>query len=350
MQRNHIRTLAVAALAVGGFAFVPTTRAADDAGTAAQNAANNTSNAAQNAADKTSDAAQNAADKTSNAAQNAADKTSNAAQNAGDKTSEAAQRTTNNATDNSTNRDQAKDAKDIRETLKDVTEAAVKKGTFDDLSERIAAPDRQRIGKFADQKFDDLDGRADEFLKDWKAKYNEDFDIDKANEIYNDQMVSISEMNPAEARTAGEKIKEGAKDAGEAIKDASKSAVGKESATDAEKKDLDRPTATATIAASHGLPEVKVNLVSEFPDQWKIDLPDTVDGQKLKDSVLKHLTMVDEDKANWPADKNDAYRLVSHHMLLAVAQPGEENATPAAGTLTPSTPSQTPAPAAPSNP
>lgn len=337
MQKNHIRLLA-AVLAVGGFSFVPTTRAADDAGTAAQNAANDTSNAAQNAADKTSDAAHRAADNTSDAAQRAADKTSDAANRTADNV---------NANANSTNRDQAKDAKDIRETLADVTEAAVKKGTFDDLTERLAAPDRQRIGKFAEQKFDDLDGRADQFLKDWKEKYNEDFDIGKASDIYNDQMVSISEMNPAEARTAGEKIKEGAKDAGQAISDAAKKTVGKESAEDAAKKDVDRPTATATIAASHGLPELKVNLVSEYPDRWKIDLPDNIDGQKLKDNVLKHLTMVDEDKANWPADKADAYRAVSHHMLTAVAQSGDESATPAAGTLTP-TPSN--APAAPSNP
>jgi hypothetical protein len=330
MQRNHIRLLAAAALAVGGVAFTPATWAADDAGTAAQNAADNTSNAAQNAADKTSDAAQNAADKTS----------------------DAAQRTADNVNANSTNRDQAKDAKDIRETLADVTEAAVKKGTFDDLTERLAAPDRQRIGKFAEQKFDDLDGRADQFLKDWKEKYNEDFDIGKASDIYTDQMVSISEMNPAEARTAGEKIKEGAKDAGDAISHAAKDAVGKDNAADAAKVDANRPTATATIAASHGLPELKINLVSEYPDRWKIDLPDSVDGQKLMDNVLKDLTMVSEDKANWPADKADAYRLVSHHLLMAVAQSGDESATPAAGTLTPSTPSNTPAPApaAPTNP
>jgi len=326
MQKKHVRILTAATLAVGGFAFTPMARAADDAGAAAQNAA-----------DKTSDAAQKAADNTSNAAQNAADKTSDAAQRAADKTG-----------DTTVKRDQAKDANDIRETLSDVTEAAVKKGTFDDLVERTAAPDRQRIGKFAEQKFDDLDGRSDQFLQDWKAKYNEDFDIGKASEIYNDQMVSISEMNPAEARTAGEKIKEGAKDAGDVVSKAAKDAVGKDTPADAAKVDTNRPTATVTIAASHGQPELKISLVSEFPDRWKIDLPDNVDGQKLKDNVLKHLTMVDEDKANWPADKADAYRMVSHHMLQAVQQSADADATPAAGTLTPSTPA--PAPAAPSNP
>jgi len=333
MKRNHIGILAAAALAVGGFAFAPAARAADDAGAAAQNTA-----------DKTSTAAQNAADSTSTAGQNAADKTSDAAQHTADKTSDAAQR----AADSSAPRDQAKDAKDIRETLADVTEAAVKKGTFDDLVERTAAPDRQRIGKFAEQNFSDLDGRADQFLKDWKDKYNEDFDIGKASDIYNEQMVSISEVNPAEARTAGEKIKEGAKDAGQAIEHAAKDVAGKDTAADAAKADANRPTATATIAASHGMPELKISLVSEYPDRWKIDLPDNVDGQKLHDAVLKHLTMVDEDKANWPADKADAYRAVSHHILTAVAQSGDESASPAAGTLTPSTPSATPA--TPSNP
>jgi hypothetical protein len=328
MQSKHLRVWTAAALAIGGYAFIPQAFAADDAGAAAQNANN---------------AAQNAADNTSNAANNAANNASNSAQNAADKTSTGDRLTGTTAAD-------SKNAGDIRNTLKDVTEAAVKKGTFDDLVERTAAPDRQRIGKFAEEKFADLDGRADQFLKDWKEKYNQDFDIGKADDIYNQQMVSISEMNPNEARTAGEKIKEGAKDTGAAISDAAKSTVGKDTAEDAAKKDENRPTASAVIAASHGLPEVRLNLVSEFPDKWKIDLPDSIDGQKLKDNVLKHLTMVDEDKANWPADVNDAYRLVSHHMLMAL-QDSEASATPAAGTLPPSTPAPAaPAPAAPANP
>src|SRR4051794_37955251 len=112
MQKKHVSLLAVAALAVGGFVWAPSARAAGDANTAGQAPAAQTDQTARPAADKT-----------------AAD----------------------------TNvRDQAKDAKDIRETLAQTTEAAVKKGTFDDLSERLAAPDRQRIGKFAEQKFDDL--------------------------------------------------------------------------------------------------------------------------------------------------------------------------------------------------
>jgi len=288
MQRTPLRVLTAAALAVGGYAFAPQAYAADEP--AGQSTAAQTDQAAQKAADKTSDAARATGDKL-------------------------------------TGNLQAKDADDIRKTLAEATEAGVKKGTFDDLVERTAAPDRQRIGKFAEQKFDDLDGRADQFLKDWKDKYNQDFNISKANDIYTDQFVSISGTNPGEARTAGEKIKEGAKDAGDAIKEGAKKAVGKETPADAAKQDQDRPRATVVIA---GQPEVRVALVSEFPDRWKIDLPDSVDGQKLKDNVLKHLTMIDEDKANWPADKADAYRAVSHHILQAVQESADQDATPAA--------------------
>ena len=63
------------------------------------------------------------------------------------------------------------------------------------------------------------------------------------------------------------------------------------------------------IPARAGMPEVAVPMIHELPNSWQIDLPDNIDGQKLEDNLLKHLTMVDEDRANWPADQFDAYRV-----------------------------------------
>jgi hypothetical protein len=63
---------------------------------------------------------------------------------------------------------------------------------------------------------------------------------------------------------------------------------------------------------------------------WKIDVPDDVTGQMLYDNVLKHLTMADEQKDKWPADENEAYRLVAHHVLMAVMNV-DENAAHTAG-------------------
>jgi hypothetical protein len=82
--------------------------------------------------------------------------------------------------------------------------------------------------------------------------------------------------------------------------------------------DQGRNVAYVTVAASHILPELKVPLIHELPDMWKIDVPDSVTGQKLYDNLLKHLTMADEQKDQWPSDVNDAYRMVSHHVLMAI--------------------------------
>jgi hypothetical protein len=66
------------------------------------------------------------------------------------------------------------------------------------------------------------------------------------------------------------------------------------------------------------MPELKVPLIHELPDMWKIDVPDSVTGPMLYDNVLKHLTMANEMKDKWPADENDAYRAISHHVLMAI--------------------------------
>jgi hypothetical protein len=198
----------------------------------------------------------------------------------------------------------------IRRTLATATEAAMTKGGFDDLVERFVDADRNRIGQSGITKQDQptLDGRVAQFQKDWKAKYNQDFNIKDKDTVFNDSFAMIKEGEiPGNARLAGER-------------------VGKDAAGN---KDSDRPgggdtnrepgrnVAYATIPASHGLPELQVPLIHEMGG-WKIDVPDNVTGEQLRDNLLKHLTMADDDKANWPSDVNDAYRAVSHHVLAAI--------------------------------
>ncbi len=61
-------------------------------------------------------------------------------------------------------------------------------------------------------------------------------------------------------------------------------------------------------------------MIHELPSSWQIDLPDNTDGQRLQDNLLKQLTLVDEDRANWPADPYDAYRIVARHVMTAVME------------------------------
>jgi hypothetical protein len=159
--------------------------------------------------------------------------------------------------------------------LSDVSEAAYTNGGYDDLVERLSADDRNRIGKFAEQKFADLDGRADKFNGDFKSKYNGAFKLND-NKIFE---------NWAQVQKTGE--------------------------------DKDKLYANVMIPASHGMPGVTVKVVKD-KEAWKIDLPDDVSGEQLKKNLVDHITMADQMKDTWPTDKLEAQRVLVHHALMAL--------------------------------
>ena len=279
---------AAAALAVSGFAFVPTAWGDDTVG-----------NKIERGVDKTRDAGANAIDKTKEKAH-----------------------------DVKTNWENGR----IYTMLGQVTNAALTKGGFNDVVERFNDADRNRIGpwikdKNNKEKLDVLDGRIAQFQKDWKAKYGSDFKIHKDDVVFGNPMFTVAQGEIGkDAQLAGEKLPP--------AQNVNKDTIGK--ATDATgntnaDKNLEkgRNVAYVTVAASHGLPELKVPLIHELPDVWKIDVPDNVDGAKLYDNLLKHLTMANEHKDHWPSDVNDAYRAVSHHVLMAILDAPDE--APAAG-------------------
>jgi hypothetical protein len=176
----------------------------------------------------------------------------------------------------------APDAEGIRDVLAQVAEAAMTKGGLDDLGERLAKPDRDRLSKGLNQNFADVDGRVDQFQKDWQAKYNQQFDIKNEEQAFPNSMFSVAQSEVAAGDNAGQN------------------------------------TATVQIQASHGLPALTVPMVHEAPDRWKIDAPDSLTPEKLKQNVLDHLTAADEMKDQWPADVNEAHAFVAHHILMAI--------------------------------
>jgi len=159
--------------------------------------------------------------------------------------------------------------------LGDATEAAFKKGGFDDFCERLSKGDRDRIGKFAEQKFADLDARVDTLNADFKAKYNDNFNLDKSKVFEN--WVQVQKTG----------------------------------------QDSDKVTANVMVPASHGVPALTLPVVKDH-EAWRIDVPDDVTGQQLKQNLQDHLTAADEMKANWPADKLDGQRAMVHHVLEAL--------------------------------
>jgi len=345
-MKKHLSIVAAAALAVAGMGL---TAQAQDAPPA------DNQNAAERAVDRTGDALNRAADATGDAARNASDATKDAL-GVGERTATAGP---------------AANKEEIHDVLAQVAEAAMTKDGLDDLVERFVDADRNRIGQneAAIDDNPDLDGRIATLRDDWKAKYNQEFDINDEEKVY-DGFAMISEGEIGEgARTAGEKLSADGQRVGDTASgtanvggvaadatvntetgradvnvdnntgvDAPRANTDGQTAADTNRNDPGRNIATVTFPASHGMPEIKVPMIHEAGG-WKIDIPDSVDATKLRDNVQNALTKAGEHKDKWPGDVNEAYRGMTHKVLLAIfdkplmdeAQKASDTQPPAAG-------------------
>ena len=281
-MKKHLAIVAAAALAIGG-----TTRvwAADDTGTNAAGSNSQSESTIGKAADKADTAVRDTAAKVGigSADQASANMSPHAAK--------------------------------IHDLLGKVAEDAVTKGDVPKIAKQFCKADRDRLDQDKDalKNGDELDGRIAEIQKDWKNKYNTDFNIVDQDKVYNMSFASINEMTAGEAaRTASGTV------AGENNSSAAQSsaapAAGDKNVGD---KEMARDMATVHIAASHGLPALDVPVVQES-GSWYINIPDDVDAAKLKSNIQTALTDLDQKKDQWPADVNDGYRAVTHRVLLAI--------------------------------
>ena len=249
----------------------------------------------------------------------------------------------------------APDAEDIRSMLAKATEQAFDKNGFDNLTSRFVDADRNRIkqAKLTDSDWDKLNGRIDQLRKDWKAKYNQDFDIKNEKLVYDPQQIMIVQgeiwdrdkgAQPAGARMGGTNDPNApgqtnaqsgqAQPSNPSQPDERPGPEANKTAGGDTNREPGRNVAKITFPSSHGLPTLYIPLIHEFPDSWKFDVPDQVDGRKLYDNLLTQLTAFDEHKDQWPADVNDAYRAASHHVLMAlmdVPMGGQQQGVPGSG-------------------
>lgn len=192
--------------------------------------------------------------------------------------------------------DAAPDAEGIRDTVASATEAILTDGGFDDMVERFVDADRNRLGDFIKSRdnFDELDRKAQAVREHFQQKFNAEFDITDEGKVYSDQFVTIRQGEIVQARQAA--------------------------ANNDPDANLDegRNVAGVMIAASHGLPQLTVNMIHEFPDSWKIDLPDRVTGQQLYSNLSKAMDELANNVDQWPQDPTDAQRYITHRLMLAI--------------------------------
>jgi hypothetical protein len=213
----------------------------------------------------------------------------------------------------------------ILKPIATATEAALTKDGFDDVIERLVDQDRNRLGKegAGKQKYDDLNMKAQALRDAFKAKYGRDFDVSKKDALTHVATICGDIQDPQQVASAWP-VQAVVPAPGEAVQ-----AAAQQPGTPADKDsniEKGRDVAIATIPASHGLPAVHVSLMQEAGG-WKIDLPNNVTGQQLHDNLLKHLTMINDMQAQWPASPEAAELAFTHHIMMGLygvdAQPHE---------------------------
>jgi len=162
----------------------------------------------------------------------------------------------------------------VRSTIEGVVQNAVKRNEWGNMADFFTAADKQRVmnGKPDTKALDDL---GENFTKAYQAKYKDAFTVMDADKKFGPDFLKITATTDANAKEA-----------------------------------------TATLPESHGLPALELKFVAEG-GKWKLDIPDSVDAQKLHDNLTKALTEL-QDTNKLPTDENEAARHAAHQILAAV--------------------------------
>jgi len=240
------------------------------------------------------------------------------------------------------------DSEDIRSALADTAEAVMSK-SLHKVRNHLVDADRNRL---KDLKDDDatLAGRIEQIRKDWKAKYGKDFDIEHKiafgpdfkgftivqGEIANPALLSNWPVDNKSKAGASLQVGDTKVEGKASLNGANAPNATATGARDETNKPGNKPgdrnlekgrnVAIVTFPAGKDAPEVTASLIHELPDQWRFDIPDTIDSNKFYQNLLAHMTEFGEMKDQWPTDVNEASRMVTQHVLEALYDMPAKNA------------------------
>lgn len=223
----------------------------------------------------------------------------------------------------------------VRDTLSKVAQAALeKKNGFSDLLKYVEDKDRQRLEKtFSKADNQKLDSAISQFQKAWLNRYDKNFDISAqvasfthvftiyAGEITNPTMLSNW---PVEQRQGQEQNQGGQQDQAQQGQQNQHQQAQKQQAQNQQQGQQEKEAAVVVFPAQQGLPETYVSLVKQ-DGIWKIDLPDKVDPQKVRDDLTHAIEHLSTKQTQFPDDQNQGYQHVTHAILMGLygQQPGQ---------------------------
>lgn len=257
----------------------------------------------------------------------------------------------NNPQDSRTGLLGGSDANDIRWTVARIADNALMKGGWDNLVMRLVDADRNRIGQFnlTDEQQRKLDGRVDQLQKAFKEKYGDDFnargnrdylssalvqegefgrDAQLAAEVKRNSQSAKQHNNPGSGNVTGDR--QNVPSEGRTQNQNNENLTGRQqdrAGNDAGDQNLEegRNIAVVTLPGIKDKPELRIPMIHELPDSWKINAPDALTGQQLYDNLLKHLTKIGEKTDEWPATADEAYRAITYSVVAAILDESSSN-------------------------
>lgn len=266
---THLKVLVAAALAIGSVGLVGCKDDGRTVGQKVDDATAKTAQATKDAANKTAEVTKDAANKTAEVAKDAKDAVVAKATPSG-----------------------SSDPTGMRGAMEGIVQNALDNNNFKTLTNHLVDADKKRLEAPA-VNLTDLNAAIDQFKKNWQNKYNDPaFGAQDKDKVYAADFVALQ---AADGQVEG---KQG----------------------------------TAIIKASHGMPDLTLTFVSQG-GKWRLDVPDTATAEQLNQNLAAAVKELNKDPSTWPADKNDAVRLVSHKILAVVSgQAGGSSNLPPAGT------------------
>jgi hypothetical protein len=159
------------------------------------------------------------------------------------------------------------DAKSIHNVMAQLAEAAMQPGKFRDVVERLAEPDRTRIGEYAKKELPEFNDIASKAAAAWNKAYGHAFDI-------KDETATFGPGSPITLSGDGK-------------------------------------TATVPFAGT------TVPFVREASG-WKLDAPDVLTGEGLKNALIKRLDAIGNGTTPLPTDEAEGHRLVARNVIEAI--------------------------------
>ena len=207
----------------------------------------------------------------------------------------------------------------IRAEMAKTTEDALTRGDFGRVIGQLAVWNRDRMKDYKNEDYKTLDGVIEQINMDWKQKYGHEFNIKRADNVFDDRFVTVQGVvtNPnAAAMNFPLPAERGAQ-----LASNQQRAHEQEGQVDQViAKDLQDSKGVALVRFPGGsnIPNLTVSMIEEGHGSWYVALPASQTSQEIHAQLQNQLTYVGQNVSQWPTDEATAYRYVAHRVFMAL--------------------------------